>query len=482
LNKTKLISTLKKCSEKELQLFRKWLNSPFHNERESLKDMYEFLLKAAPEFEEKKINKEKAFKYLFKNQDFQELRINTIISRLTRQLFDFLAYQNFQNSGQLAKICLMDELLEKDLSELMLKEGRKLKKEKAKSTFQNSSHYFNEYLYYKQLDEHFHQKPKRIYDENLQLKSDNLDLFYMSTKLKVACDMANRNTVIKANYECHSLDYLIGLIENDLDTYSQQPAIIIYYRILNMIQQNVITDYKEVKVLLANNLHCFPNKEVALLYGYFLNFCIKQINQGDSTFYKEVLELYKFLLVNRIIFENGYLLQWDYKNIITVGTRLNELEWTEQFIHEYKTHLPPKLRENAYVYNLANFYHTTKAYKKSLQLLHEVKFIDTSYHLGAKIIQLKSYYELNETEAFYALNDAFKIYLMRSKDLSTYRKQANMNLLRFALRIFKLKEEQEYIHQSTFLKKRQRIEEQLNKIKNIANLQWLKNCLEKITD
>lgn len=461
-------------------MFRKWLHSPFHNERESLKKLYEFLLKAAPQFDEKKINQEKAFKYLFKNEPYQELRINTIISRLTRQLFDFLAYQNYQNSGQLAQICLMDELLEKDLGELMLKEGRKLKKDKAKSILKNSSHFFNEYLYYKQLDEHFIQKPKRIYDENLQLKSDNLDLFYMATKLKVACDMANRNTVIKANYECHSLDYLLSLIENDFDRYSLEPAIIIYYRILSMIQNNKVKDYKEVNILLANHLNHFPNKEIGLLYGYLLNFCIKQINQGNSDFYKEILELYKFLLENRIIFENGYLLQWDYKNIITVGTRLNELEWTEQFIHEYKEHLPPKLRENAYIYNLANFYHTTKAYKKSLQLLHEVKFIDTSYHLGAKIIQLKSYYELNEAEAFYALNDAFKIYLMRSKDLSTYRKQANMNLLRFAVRIFKLKEEQDYIHKSKFLKKYQRIEEQLNKIENVANLQWLKSCLAKI--
>ena len=71
MNKTKLISTLKKCSEKELQLFRKWLNSPFHNERESLKDMYEFLLKAAPEFEEKKINKEKAFSFCSKTKIFK---------------------------------------------------------------------------------------------------------------------------------------------------------------------------------------------------------------------------------------------------------------------------------------------------------------------------------------------------------------------------------------------------------------------------
>ena len=80
MNKTKLISILKKCSKKELLLFQKWLNSPFHNERESLKELFGFLLKSAPIFEEKKINKEKAFKYLFKKQPYQELRINTIIS------------------------------------------------------------------------------------------------------------------------------------------------------------------------------------------------------------------------------------------------------------------------------------------------------------------------------------------------------------------------------------------------------------------
>ena len=43
-----------------------------------------------------------------------------------------------------------------------------------------------------------------------------------------------------------------------------------------------------------------------------------------------------------------------------------------------------------------------------LQQLQDVEFTDTSYHLGAKIIQLKSYFELEETEAFYSLIKAFR--------------------------------------------------------------------------
>ncbi len=114
--------------------------------------------------------------------------------------------------------------------------------------------------------------------------------------------------------------------------------------------------------------------------------------------------------------------------------------------------------------------------------MHEVKFTDTSYHLGAKIIQLKSYYELEETEAFFALTDAFRIYILRNKDISTYRKQANMNFIKFAIRIYKIKEQQHFITRSVFQQKFKSITEQLKKSENVANSRWLETCLTRIKE
>jgi uncharacterized protein (DUF1778 family) len=484
LKKTKLFQTLLILSEKELLLFKKWLDSPFHNNNEQVKKLYQIIWKHAPSFESKTLEKSVIYKKIYPKMVYNEFKINNIISLTTRQLFDFLAYHNYKNSSTLSEICLMDELQKRDLDQLMLQEGKRLAKAKTQSIIETASTFFDEYLYYKQLDEHFLKKPKRAYDENLQLKNNNLDLFYLTTKLKVACDMISRNTVIQANYEAYHFQdlekWLLNADEKVVIDYKKYPAIAVYYQAYRTIKDGKLEDYEVLKDLLATNLHIFPNVELSRIYDYVLNFCIRQINQGKAEFYREILDVYQFLLENRVIFQKDYLAQWDYKNIITVGIRIGETEWTENFINEYKDFLPPKDRENAFVYNKAAFYYATKAYKKSLQLLHEVKFTDTSYHLGAKIIQLKSFYELEEEEPFYALIDAFKIYILRSKDISHYRKQANLNLIKFAKRIFKLKEQHRFISPSIFNQKWESVNDRLSKMENVANKSWLEECLVKI--
>lgn len=478
MKKTKFIKIVGKLSDFELLSFKDWLDSPVHNKSEHLKILYQWILVAKPNFDATRLSKKKAFVLLYPNEEYNELKINNLVSQLTRQVFDFLAFANFQNSNHLAELCLVDELLQRNLDKLMLQEARRLERQRAKSTVENAAAFFENYLFYKQLDEHFLKKPKRAYDENLQLKNDNLDVFYLNTKLKIACDMLSRNTVIQADYETHHLEDLEHWLQS-VERYLQFPSVAVYYQIYQTIQHGKIEDYQGLKQLLKDNLAVFPNSELSRIYDYLLNFCIRQINQGNADFYKEILELYKFLLENRIIFQNDYLAQWDYKNIITVGTRIGDIEWTENFINEYKDFLPPNERENAFIYNKATFYYSIKAYKKSLQLLHEVKFTDASYHLGAKIIQLKSYYELEEAEPFYALIDAFKIYLLRSKDISTYRKQANLNLIKLAKRIFQLKEQQHVLSPSIFTQKWKSINERLKKLENVANKNWLEECLKR---
>lgn len=474
MNNSKFIQTFLTLSDDERGQFRDWLHSPFHNKSERLKTLFDWLVQ-----QDLKLDKKAAFRFLYADEKYNELKINNLLSLLTRQLFDFLAFANFQQSNHLQELCMINELQQRNLDKLMLQETNRLDKKRSKSTIQNAAHFFENYLFYKQLDEHFLKQPKREYDDNLQLKNDNLDVFYINTKLKIACDMLSRNVVIQANYKTHHFEDLENWLKT-IERYLQYPSVAVYYQIYKTIKNSQIEDYQQLKQLLKESLTIFPNAELSRIYDYLLNFCIRQINGGNADFYREILEIYKFLLDNQIIFQNGYLAQWDYKNIITVGTRIGETEWTENFINNYKKHLPPKERENAFVYNKASFYYSTKAYKKSLQLLHEVKFTDTSYHLGAKIIQLKSYYELEESEPFYALIDAFKIYVMRNRAISTYRKQANLNFIKLAKRIFRLKEQQFLVPPSVFSIKWKSINDRLEKLENVANKVWLEDCLLRL--
>jgi hypothetical protein len=62
--------------------------------------------------------------------------------------------------------------------------------------------------------------------------------------------------------------------------------------------------------------------------------------------------------------------------------------------------------------------------------------------MAAKMIQLKSYYELQEEEALYALLEASRKYIKRNRQLSTYQKQSNGNFLKMIARLQKLRSRQ----------------------------------------
>jgi hypothetical protein len=481
---SKLIQTLQTFSEKELKQFQGWLAADIFNKNKTIRQFYALILPFAPHFEHKKIaaklDKNIVFKRLYKNEPYNSLKMNNLVSDTYQLLCNFLAYERFQRSEQLSRLCLMDELYEKGLYKNVEQEAKKFEQEQTKSSIRNADFYYDKYLFYNQKDALFLSKPNRTADVNLQLKNDYLDLFYFAMKLKIACDMTSRNTVIQADYQSPFLKELRLRYENEPKKYRKIPAITVYYQVLQMLlNPDESKYYYQLKTHLAENVDSFPNEELRTLYDYARNYCIRKINDGKTEYYQEILNLYQFLLGKKIIFQNGHLTEWDYKNITTVGLRLETYDWTENFINQYKSSLSEAVRENAFIYNLASFYYEKNEYKKSLQSLHEVKFTDTTYHLGAKIIQLKSYYELKETEPFYALTDAFQIYVKRNRQLSDYRKTAYLNLIKITKKIYKLREQKGIITNSVWQNRYEMLKENIDN-QRIANKDWVSEIFNTI--
>src|SRR5690606_12553717 len=126
----------------------------------------------------------------------------------------------------------------------------------------------------------------------------------------------------------------------------------------------------------------------------------------------------------------------NYKNIVTLGIRLKEFDWTDRFIEKYKETLAPQFRQNAYTYNLASYYVGKKEYKSALKLLQKVEFVDVFYHLDAKAMMLRMYYELDDTEALESLMQTFKAYLNRNKLISNYQNEVYLNLIKYTQKVF----------------------------------------------
>ncbi len=185
------------------------------------------------------------------------------------------------------------------------------------------------------------------------------------------------------------------------------------------------------------------------------------------------MDLYKTLILHGAIAPIGRISQWSYKNIVTTGLRTREFEWTEQFIHTYKTALSPSEQENAFAYNLAALYFEKKDFRMALETLQNVIFTDQTYHLGAKIIQIKCFYQLGETVALDSLVTATYKFLKRNRQLSEYGKKANLNFLKLLRKAMRIKQMELTYWGDKLSARRGTWLEEIERTHPLANKDWL---------
>lgn len=480
MEKSKLIQLLKHLSPREHTRFRKYVQSPFFNKHKDVLILYDYIIAFAPTFEHPRLKKEIIVQELSSLNDSKHFY--NVTSYLLELLCDFIAYLEQEKNKLQHKLYTIKGLNRRGISKQLPASIRQYKLLSKQYPYQDNQHYQEQYNFFDELDSLFLEQGSAVQDENLQLKSNYLDLFYLSTKLQIACDMVSRNNVIKANYNCHLIEELLAYLEQNLDDYWSSSSIKVYYQILKMLIEKDEVHYFNLKTCLKNDLADISTKEAKLMYDYAENYCIRKINSGYSNYYQEFLDLYKAQLEMGTLMKDGYLNERDYKNIITAGIRTKDYIWTETFIHNNKKLLKKEVRQNAFVYNLGAFYYATQQYSEALSALNTVEFTDATYHLGAKDIQLKIYYDLNESEAFFSLIKAFRIYVKRNKQLSEYRKEVYLNYLKIAKKMASLKEKSPYVSKERFKQEFENLTHEIKNTKAIANSDWIQMVLQQLKD
>lgn len=481
MQNSKLLTLLKTLNSRELARFEEYVWSPYFNKHEQVRDLCSYLVKQFGNWEHpRNLLKEKVFKEVYPQKKFDAAQVNRLASQLLQLLHDFLVSEQLHNPQKALehKLLLLAELRKRKSDKdyhSALQQYYRTEEELQQETPES---YYYLYRLHKELDALFIDKGGRQFDENLQLKNNYFDIFFVVEKLRMACDMTNRNIIVRSNYEVSMLDYLWGYAEHP--EIAKIPSVRIYKAIYLMRNSENPEDeqrYRELKRLLEEHLAIFHKGELMDIYSYILNHCAKKINDGQTHYYKEVLAAYQFLVNNQIIFVDGYLPAWDYKNIVTAALRVQDYNWAQTFIENYQKYLSPDTRDNVYCYNLAAYHYAVKDYGKALQALHNVDFTDASYYIGAKTIQLKSYYELNEAEALESLIEAFSTYLRRNKEISEYWKESNLNTLKLTRRINKLRVQQDYMRDKRFQELLERLTKEVNEKSPLANKDWLLECL-----
>jgi hypothetical protein len=477
---SKLLSILRKLNTRERSRFKEYVSSPFFNKHKGLIKLCEYILEYAPLFNHENLDQKAAFQELFPKQIYSEQLIYTLVSNLLELMNSFLSQLEFEENQLEQKRYTLLALRKRKESKQWYSVKKQYEIISSKKAEKDAAASLESKMFYDELNADFISKQLREEDQNLQLSSDLLDAYYIAEKLRLACDIKSRNLVIKANYNSFELDSIIKIVDKNFDKFIQFPAIVVYRDILRFFEDDKEIEYHKVVDTIKSNLNYFTVSEIKTQFDYAINFVIRKLNSGEPEWHRAFLELHRYLLENEILLRDGKLPEWDFKNIVTVALRANEIDWVEQFINEYKNWLPENVKENAYIYNMASFCMEAGRYRESMQLLQKVDFTDESYQLGAKIILLKSYYELGEYEAGKSLIQAFKRFVERSKTLSEYRQKSNLNMLKVAGRLYKFQFEFEYIGSAKIRRLKKAIKTDLDTLEPIANFDWLSEKYAKI--
>lgn len=469
MQQSKLIRMLRALGGLEMKKLGDMVQSPYFNKQDDVIRLYDLLSDSHPKFKDVDVDRQTVFGTLFPDVVFDERKLRYVMSALTKLVEQFMVLRQLETRTVWYQHLLMENLQKHGLIEMMPTSIEQMRKDIEAYPFLDQDIYYARYLMQRDQYQYVATKRNVAVKENLEELIRNLDYYYIINKLKFSAELINHTNILAGTPESLFLEEIIQFVENtDL---KREPAAEIYYLILKTLSHfEAEKHYHQLKAKLKENIGCFPQDELNDMYIFARNYCARQINSGNVGYLREVFELYQTLLESGIMLQGGELSQWDYKNIVSVGLRLEDFDWVERFIEEYRHRINSEEQENAYRYNKALYHYHLGAFGTTLELLRTVEFTDVYYHLDTKSLLVKTYYELEEYEALSSLMEAFYTYLRRNQLISDYNKDSYNNFLKMVKRLqrYRFKSSDKQAHLAGYLET----------LKPVANLSWLQKKLE----
>ena len=473
MQQSRIVKFIKELSSRERERFHQFVHSPYFNQHEKTSQLLDIIL-AHADTKASALERESLCGMLFPGEPYDEQKLHNVMSYLKKQFHRFMAFEYVDQHPLEEQLLTLESAYENARFDLMVNRAKQLEKTLTRHTFSDATYHYASYRLNHLMGYYTVEFVNRSDSAGLQRMIDHLDCYYIVEKLRNSCHLTGNMMLLNSHFEMGLLEDMLRYLKANREQFEGDLSIKMYYTILmSLREENKPEHYTVMKSLLTEHMQIMPHRECSDLYTFAYNYCIQRINQGDSSYQNELFDLYKKGLAAGMLLKNNIISEWDYKNVATLGCSLKEFEWTEHFLHQYKDLMPAHQRENAFSYNLANFYYHKKLYSETLQTLLHVQFTDVKYHLNSNFLLLRTYYALQDTEALLSLIETFRIYVIRNRRIPTDQRRSYTNFLRFAKKLVQLRH-----HATTFSKKelREKLDQLAAKVgstENVINKYWL---------
>ncbi|RMG72489.1 MAG: hypothetical protein D6722_05355, partial [Bacteroidetes bacterium] len=177
-------------------------------------------------------------------------------------------------------------------------------------------------------------------------------------------------------------------------TSANLPALRLYLEVYHLLRGDSDKDAQVVREQLQAVGSQIQAHEQRNLLNLLLNYHIGALNAAESDLHaREILNLYQWGLEARILLRDGHLAWNQYKNILTISLRLRMPDVAWAYLHDLRPLLPQELREDAYQFNLGQYYFSQGRFAEVIATYREQRFALPLYDVQARAYLLQAHYE-----------------------------------------------------------------------------------------
>jgi len=438
------IDILKTLNKVELKSLGDFVNSPYFNSIEKLKDLYNEVVKSYPDFTGKRLEDEAIHKKLYPGKEFKQKSILNLFSDFGNLLRKFLSYEKFALQKDAIDLNLAKSLSERRLYELSVKTIVEFKKRKQSDEKFHEDHFYYFYkmkrVYYRNLVNTRPLNKKKI-NEVIDSCTSALMLDFLNKYASVGYILALMKVIRPEEENNKRVDYHISTldekkfykyIEDSEDKYAE--LVKLQYLFYKFAKEGFSDEeYYTTKDLLLNSLSSLTPDDLCVYFKTLTDIA------GLTTTSEEVFDVRKKFSELKI-YPNDSIPKFSaatLQNTFMTAMSLGEYEWAEDFLEEYINYVDEDYKENEYNYSKAQLNLRLKNYEESLKYLNKINYSELVEKVNVRFYYLMNYIELGMLDSAASMVKSIKQLLRDNTSRVQHHGYATENSVRFFNEIIK---------------------------------------------
>ncbi|MFN0204399.1 MAG: hypothetical protein ACKVTZ_22970 [Bacteroidia bacterium] len=466
MHESKLILTLSKFTQLELKRFSEYLNSPFFHIWTDTNDLLTYIMRYADEWKHEGLTKENLFAHLYPNLEYDNKKLNKIISNALDVVENFYCTLYLNKKKVAYKEPLFDFYHKQQLSTHYNSLNKTVTNELEQATVKDANYLHELWKYHTIMEGHKSNAYDRD-DISERMDIESFEVFSITQQLMYLCDRAIREYFFNETFSLSLSEGLLCLLKTNT-VYLEYPTIKLYYY-LYLLLTGEHSYWEDVLALLATIQ--LSTWEKTNCYGILQNVCIKKGREEgySKELQAQLIALYKQQVASNCYTDfNGNVAPAFFKNVVTLCLRQKEFDWCLFFMEQCEEKIQAGHKKEIATLCKALWHFEQQLYDETLKLLYLIDTDDVFFNIDKRVLEVRTYYELQEWETTLSYTNALLVYVHRNKNHSMVRKISSQNFAKILKSLIST-------DKKTLLP---RLLEKVNRMPHISEKAWIKKQIE----